>query len=302
MLSLALPKGSSLEQRTLGLFAAAGLQVTRPSERAYRGTITYGGPIRVAFFKPREIPLVVAAGVFDAGLTGADWIEETGAKVESVVSFTYSKTTDSPWRVVLAVPADDAARTVQDLGPGTRIATEYPTIARRFLQDEGIQAEVVHSYGATEAKIPELADAIVDVVETGSSLHHNGLRIITTIRTCAPWLIASPEAWCDADRLRRIQGMARLLDAAHAQSAQALLTVRVPTHCLDRVVRSMPERSWRVGADLHHTDLVIVQGLAQRAGLPDVIDRLLGAGAIEVTQTDGGMTTPAFPSDTHVRA
>ncbi|MFD8921635.1 ATP phosphoribosyltransferase [Streptomyces sp. NPDC059569] len=295
MLSLALPKGSSLERRTLGLFAAAGLEVTRPSERTYRGTIAYNGPIRVAFFKPREIPLVVADGSFDAGLTGADWVEETEAKVESVVSFNYSKTTDSPWRVVLAVPAQHAARTVRDLGQGTRVATEYPTIARRFLQDAGIHADVVHSYGATEAKIPELADAIVDVVETGSTLDHNGLRIIETIRTCTPWFIASPQAWCDAGRQRRIQGMARLLDAAHTRSTNALLTVRVPAHCLERVARSMPERSWRIGAGLHGTDLVVVQGLAQRAGLPDTIDRLLEAGALDVTQTDGGMTTSALP-------
>ncbi|MFK0257428.1 ATP phosphoribosyltransferase [Streptomyces sp. NPDC090445] len=294
MLSLALPKGSSLERRTLDLFAAAGLDVTRPSEGAYRGTIAYGGPVRIAFFKPREIPLVVAAGTFDAGLTGADWIEETGAKVESVVSFTYSKATDAPWRVVLAVPDQHAAQTVQDLGHGTRIATEYPSITRRFLQDAGIRADVVHSYGATEAKIPELADAIVDVVDTGSSLDHNGLRIITTIRTCTPWLIASPQAWRDVDRQRRIQGMARLLDAAQARSANALLTVRVPAHCLHRVARSMPERSWRVGVGLHDTDLVVVQGLAQRAGLPDIIDHLLEAGALDVTQTDGGMTTAAL--------
>ncbi|MGW0610091.1 hypothetical protein [Streptomyces sp. NPDC002788] len=102
MLSLALPKGSSLERRTLSLLAAAGLEVTRPSERAYRGTIAYGGPIRVFFFKPREIPLVVADGAFDAGLTGADWVEETEAKVESVVPFTYSRPRTRPggwcWR------------------------------------------------------------------------------------------------------------------------------------------------------------------------------------------------------------
>ncbi|MGW0610090.1 hypothetical protein [Streptomyces sp. NPDC002788] len=175
------------------------------------------------------------------------------------------------------------------------MATECPTIARRFLKDAGIHAEVVHSYGATEAKIPELADAIVDVVETGSSLDHNGLRIIETIRTCTPWLIAGPQAWCDAGRRRRIQGMARLLDAAHARSTSALLTVRVPAHCLDRVARSIPERSWRVGAGLHGTDLVVDQGLAQRAGLPDTIDRLLEAGALDVTRTDGGMTVSSLP-------
>ncbi|MFC9238435.1 ATP phosphoribosyltransferase [Streptomyces decoyicus] len=295
MLSIALPKGSSLEQRTLRLFTAAGLEVSRTSERAYRGTIAYDGPLKVAFFKPREIPTVVEDGTFDVGLTGADWIEETGAKVEHVVSFTYSKTTDLPWRVVLAVPVHHAAQTVQDLDPGTRVATEYPNISHRFLHEAGIHAELVPSYGATEGKIPELADAIVDVVETGSALDHNGLRIIETIRTCTPQLIASPRAWSDAARQRTVQGMARLLYAAHHRAADVLLTVRVPARHLDRVVRSMPERAWSVGTGLRDPSLVVVQGLAVRDGLAETIDGLLAAGAADVVETEAGVFAPMLP-------
>lgn len=295
MLSVALPKGSSLEQRTLKLFAAAGLEVRRTSERACRGTIEYGGPLRVTFFKPREIPSVVEDGAYDVGLTGADWIEETGAKVEHVMSFTYSKTTDRPWRVVLAVPVHDRARTVRDLGHGTRIATEYPHISERFLREAGIHAELVPSYGATEGKVPELADAIVDVVETGSALDHNGLRIIETIRTCTPQLIAAPQTWGDAAGQRRIQGIARLLDAAHQGPTDVLLTVRVPAQNLDRVAHAMPERSWRAGAGLRDERLVVVQGLAAREGLPERIDSLLAAGAIEVAESDAGKITSALP-------
>lgn len=295
MVSLALPKGSSLERRTLDLFAAAGLEVRRASDRSYRADIEYGGRIQVAFYKPREIPLVVESGAFDFGLTGADWIEETGAKVEPVEAFTYSKTTDRPWRVVLAVPVGHPAESAGDLRPGVRVATEYPNIGRQFFQSVGLPAEMVHSYGATEAKIPELADAIIDVVETGSSLGQNNLRIIDTLRTCTPTLIAGQKAWCDMAKRTRIQKVARLLDSVHAGAARVLLTVRAPSRTLPRVTSSMPERSWRVGTDLADGDLVVVQGLAVRQTLAETIDGILAAGAVDVMESPVGKVVTSRP-------
>lgn len=219
MLSLALPKGSSLERRTLDLFAEAGLEVRRPCERVYRAVIDHDDPIKTVFYKPREIPQVVEAGIFDFGLTGADWIEETSAKVETVTSFSYSKASDNPWLVVLAVSDENTARTVADLPGGVRVATEYVNIGRRYFEDIGLRAEMVRSYGVTEAKIPELAEAIIDVVETGSALRQNGLRAIATVRTCVPQLIASPAAWRDATKRQRIRSVAQMLNAAHAARA-----------------------------------------------------------------------------------
>ncbi|GAA3229161.1 ATP phosphoribosyltransferase [Nonomuraea helvata] len=295
MISLALPRGSSLEKRTLDLFARAGLRIQRPSDHSYRGTITYGDTGQVSFYKPREIPLVVESGLFDAGLTGADWIEDCAAKVEIVESFTYAKVTDSPWRLVLAVPEEHPASSVADLGPGTRVASEYLNVARRFFRDAGTRVELVPSYGATEAKIPELADAVIDVVETGASLRNNGLRILETIRTCTPQVIASPAAWADAGKRDRIRGIARLLVAASRGPLRILLTVRAPRHRLGEVRPHLPAGSWRAGVDLADDDLLVLQGLALREGLPEMIDGLLRAGAIDVIESEVGKVVEVGP-------
>lgn len=288
MISLALPTGS-LERRALELFAAAGLDVRRSSERSYRGTIEYAGTTRVAFYKPREIPLVVQNGSFDMGLTGADWIEETGADIEVVESFDYSRNTEKPWRLVLAVPADHPATSVADLADGVRVATEYPNIGRRFFQDAGRRAEVVVSYGATEAKIPELADVMVDVVETGHSLQQNNLRVIETIRTCGAQLIANPAAYADEERSTVIRKVARLLRGAWTGPANVLLTVRAPADRLPEVTLAMPGRSWRAGAELVDENMVVLQGVLSSRDVPETVDVLLSAGAVNVTETGIGL-------------
>lgn len=288
MISLALPKGS-LERRALELFATAGLPVRRRSERSYRGTIDYAGVDRVAFYKPREIPAVVGDGSFALGLTGADWVEESGAEVEVVESFDYSRNSERPWRLVLAVPAGHPATSVADLDDGVRVATEYPNIGRRFLQSAGRRAEVVVSYGATEAKIPELADAMMDVVETGHSLRQNDLRIIETVRTCGVQLIADPAAWADRGRRAVIQSIALLLRAAWAGPAHVLLTVRAPAGRLPEVVPAMPGESWRAGSDLVDENMVVLQGVLPRRDVPETIDVLLSAGAVDVTESGIGI-------------
>jgi ATP phosphoribosyltransferase len=214
MLSLALPKGSSLERRTLDLFAKAGLEIQRPNDKVYRAVIDHEDPIKAVFYKPREIPRVVESGIFDFGLTGTDWIEEAAAKVETVTTFSYSKNSDMPWRVVLAVPDEDAARMADDLPSGVRVATEYVNIGRRYFEEVGLRAEMVQSFGVTEAKIPELAEAIIDVVETGTALRQNGLRPIATVRVCFPQLIASPSALRDATKRQNIRNIAQMLEAA----------------------------------------------------------------------------------------
>ncbi|MHC3470906.1 ATP phosphoribosyltransferase [Streptomyces sp. 7R007] len=286
MLSLALPKGSSLEGRTLELFAAAGLEIRRTSPHTYRGSIEYGGTIRVAFYKPREIPLVVESGSFDLGLTGADWIEEMGAKVETLQSFTYAKLTDAPWRIVIAVPAEHPARHAEELAAGTRVASEYVNIGRDFFQDIGVRVQMVRSFGATEAKIPELADAVIDVVETGDSLRRNGLRILQTIRTCTPQVIACPQSLADETTRERIRSLVHRLSAAGPGKSRVLITTRVRVDMLPAVTPLMPVGSWRAGVDLADADIVVLQGLAPRSELLAVTDAILQAGALEVTESD----------------
>ncbi|GLW22596.1 ATP phosphoribosyltransferase [Microbispora triticiradicis] len=288
MISLALPKGS-LERRALQLFEAAGLRVRRSSESSYRGTIDYGNMTRVAFYKPREIPSLIESGSFDLGLTGADWVEESGAKVEVVEAFDYSRHSEKPWRLVLAVPTDHAATCVTDLVDGVRVATEYPNTSRRFLEAAGRRAEVVVSYGVTEAKIPELADAMVDVVETGHSLRQNNLRVIETIKTCGAQLIANPVAYEDKGKRDVIRNVARLLRAAWVGPAHVLLTVRVPAERLPEAALAMPADSWRAGSSLADENTVVLQGVLQKRDVPATIGALLSAGALDVTESGVGM-------------
>jgi ATP phosphoribosyltransferase len=288
MISLALPKGS-LERRALELLATAGLPVRRASERSYRGTIDYAGVAHVAFYKPREIPPVIESGTFDLGLTGADWVEESEVKVEVVESFDYSRNTERPWRLVLAVPADHPATGVRDLGDGVRVATEYPNIGRRYFQAAGQRAEVVVSYGATEAKIPELADVLMDVTETGHSLRQNNLRIIETVRTCGAQLIANPAACADKGKRDVIRNVALLLRAAWIGPSHVLLTVRAPAERLPQVVPAMPGQSWRAGSDLADENMVVLQGVLPKRDVPKTIEVLLSAGAVDVAESGIGI-------------
>ncbi|OLR92239.1 ATP phosphoribosyltransferase [Actinokineospora bangkokensis] len=281
MVTLALPTGS-LTEPTLRLFDAAGLAVRRVSARSLRATIAFPGVRQVVFCKPREIPGFVADGVFDLGLTGSDWIEETGAKVEPVRDFNYSKATEAGWGVVLAVPVDHPATTIAQLPPGTRIATEYPTLAGNHFQRLGLEVTVVHSHGSTEAKVPDLADAVLEVVETGTSLRHNGLRELATVRRCVPRLIANPQAWGDPRRRAAIDRLSALLGAATAAAEHTLLTVLTPADRWDAVRDLLPARWWRLGGQ---EGVVVAQAPYPLVGLAEAITALVDAGAVQVVET-----------------
>ncbi len=199
MLTLVLPKGS-LEKATLDLFAEADLAVSRSSSVDYRATIDDPRVDDVRILRPQEIPLYVADGLFDLGITGRDWIEERGSAVTSLGTLQYSKATANPIRVVLAVPSESPVTSVADLaktatGPGgaLRVSTEYPELTGRYLESHGVKAEVSLSYGATEAKVPDIADCVVEITETGRALRAAGLRIVETLLVSHTELIANPD-------------------------------------------------------------------------------------------------------------
>src|SRR3954447_9497393 len=173
VLSLVLPKGS-LERATFELFDAADLTVRRGSDRDYRASVDDPRIDRVRVLRPQEIPTYLEQGLFDLGITGRDWIIETDSDVVSLGELQYSKATSNPVRVIMAVPNDAPWKSVSDLPEGVRISTEFPALTERFLARHGVKARVVPSYGATEAKVPDIVDAIVDLTETGSSLRKNG--------------------------------------------------------------------------------------------------------------------------------
>ena len=213
MLSLVLPKGS-LEKATLDLFDAADLTVRRASDRDYHASIDDPRIERVRFLRPQEIPSYLERGLFDIGITGRDWITETQADVTSLGELQYSKATSNPVRVVLAVPDAASWQSVSDLPDGVRISTEFPSLTERYLAEHGVKAMIVPSYGATEAKVPDIVDAIVDLTETGSSLRKNGLRILETILTSYTELVACGAAYADEEKRAAMEDIALLLRGA----------------------------------------------------------------------------------------
>ncbi len=184
MLKLVIPKGS-LEEQTLRLFEAADLQVRRASSRDYHGTIDDDRIERVSVLRPQEIPVYVAEGLFDLGITGQDWVAETDGRRRGAchASATRRPGPGHGTRIVLAVPNEHPAERADEMPPGSRISTEFVRLTERHFGDLGIPVKVAWSYGATEAKVPEIVDAIVDVTETGSTLRAHGMKIIATLLT-----------------------------------------------------------------------------------------------------------------------
>jgi ATP phosphoribosyltransferase len=240
VLRLVLPKGS-LEQQTLRLFEEADLRVRRGSDRDYHGTIEDERIDRVSLLRPQEIPLYVQDGLFDLGITGQDWIAETDAAVEVLTSLTYAKSgTGHGTGVVLAVPADHPANSAKEMPTGSRISTEFVNLTKRYFDDLGIDVRVVWSFGATEAKVPEIVDAIVDVTETGSTLRAHGMKIIETLMTSEPVLVANRDAADDAAKRRAMNDVTTLLLGAIRAEGRVLIKMNVGEADLDAVVDAVP--------------------------------------------------------------
>ena len=211
MLKFVVPKGS-LEEQTLRLLEQADLRVRRGSSRDYHGRIDDERIERVSLLRPQEIPRYVEEGFFDLGITGRDWVEETDATVDVLASLEYAKGgVGFGVKIVLAVPQSDPAEQAADLPNGTRISTEYPNLVRRYFERLGTEVRVFESYGATEAKVPEIVDATVDVSETGGTLRAHGMKIIETLLESEVLLIANPVAAVDAEKRRAMDDVTTLL-------------------------------------------------------------------------------------------
>lgn len=235
-----IPKGS-LEEQTLRLFEAADLQVRRGSTRDYHGTIDDDRIDRVSLLRPQEIPTYIADGLFDLGITGRDWIQETGADVEVLASLEYAKTgTGRGVRVVLAVPNDHPANSAKELPAGSRISTEYVNLTRRFFEDLGIDVHVVWSYGATEAKVPEIVDAIVDVTETGSTLRAHGMKVVETLLESEVLLIANHASAAEPAKRQAMDDVSTLLLGALRAEGRVLIKLNVADERLKELLEFVP--------------------------------------------------------------
>lgn len=283
MLSLVLPKGS-LESATLTLFDAADLSVLRGSDRDYHAAIDDPRIDRVRFLRPQEIPTYLEQGLFDLGITGRDWIAETGADVVSLGELEYSKATSSPVRIVLAVPADHPAERGEDLPEGVRVSTEYPSLTRRYFDEIGVKARIVPSYGATEAKVPDIVDAIVDVTETGSSLRKHGLKVIHTLLTSRTELVANRTSYDDVGKRQAMQDIALLLQGAVRARGLVLVKLNVADEQLDAVLTVMPSMSSPTVTPLASGGMHAVESVVPKRGINELMPALRTAGARDILE------------------
>ncbi|MBU6317905.1 MAG: ATP phosphoribosyltransferase, partial [Acidobacteria bacterium] len=239
MLKLVLPKGS-LEKATLDLFEGADLSVVRSSSVDYKASIDDPRIAEVRILRPQEIPRYVGEGLFDIGITGRDWVEETAANVVSLGELKYSKATSLPIRVVVAVAGDAAVERVEDLPHGLRVSTEYPELTRRYFESKGITADIRLSYGASEAKIPDIADCIVDITETGRALRAAGLRIIDTMLISYTEVVANPAAYADPAKRHAMQQLMTLLNGTLEARGKVLVKLNVAADQLAAVLALLP--------------------------------------------------------------
>jgi ATP phosphoribosyltransferase len=283
LLSLVLPKGS-LERATLDLFDAADLTVRRSSDRDYHASIDDPRIERVRFLRPQEIPSYIERGLFDLGITGRDWITETGAEVASLGELHYSKATSQPVRVVLAVPQGSPWQSVTDLPEGVRISTELPSLTSQYLAEHGVKAMVIPSHGATEAKVPDIVDAIVDLTETGSSLRRNGLRVIDTLLISHTELVANTAAYADTAKRAAMEDIALLLAGAIRARGSVLLKLNVPSAQLAAVSEMLPAMSSPTVTALARGDMNAVETVVPKRGVNTLIPALKAAGARDILE------------------
>lgn len=282
MLRLVLPKGS-LEKATLELFEAADLTVVRSSSVDYRASIDDPRIVEVRILRPQEIPVYVAEGLFDLGITGRDWVEETNSTVHSLGELKYSKATTNPVRVVVAVDGDSPAQRVEDLQNGVRVTSEYPEMTKRFFAQKGISADVRLSYGASEAKIPDIADCVVDITETGRALKAAGLRIIDTILTSYTELIANKESWADPAKRHAMEQLHTLLIGTLEARGQVLVKLNVSEANYERVLAVLPSAKSPTVSRLASGDYA-VESVVQKRTINTVIPALKDAGASDILE------------------
>jgi ATP phosphoribosyltransferase len=283
MLKLVIPKGS-LEEQTLRLFEAADLRVRRGSVRDYHGTVDDDRIERVSILRPQEIPLYVQDGLFDLGITGQDWIAETEADVEVLTTLSYARSgTGHGTQVVLAVPNEHPATNAKEIPAGTRISTEFLKLTERYFEELGIPVKVVWSYGATEAKVPEIVDAIVDVTETGHTLRAHGMRIVETLLTSEPVLIANREALADATKRAAVEDVRTLLLGALRAEGMVLIKLNVTEDRLQDVLAVVPSMKAPTVSQLSEGGYAI-ETVVEKRGVNRLIPELKGAGATDILE------------------
>jgi ATP phosphoribosyltransferase len=274
-LTIGLPSGSLMEP-TIALFAKAGYAISG-SSRSYRPSVD-DPELRIRLLRAQEISRYIEHGYLDCGITGHDWVQENESHLEEVVKLPYSKATSNPTRWVLVVPEDSPVKSVQDL-EGKRVATEAVGITRRFFERAGVKVEVEFSWGATEVKVPDLVDAIVDITETGSSLRANKLRIVDTLMESYPALYANTSAWADEWKQSKIKNLALLLKAALAARDLVGLKMNLPEKSLKKLLEALPALRNPTVSPLAQPEWVAIETVIEEKVVREIIPSLKTLGA-----------------------
>lgn len=274
-LKLGLPKGS-LQESTFHLFAKAGYKISSTS-RSYFPNID-DPEMKAMLIRAQEMSRYVEDGTLDVGLTGRDWVMENGSQVQEVAELIYAKAGLRPVRWVLAAPANSPIKSVKDL-EGKKIATELVNVSKQYLKKNGVNAHVEFSWGATEAKPPELADAIIEVTESGSSLRANNLVILETLMESNTLVIANKAAWGDPWKKKKIEDMVLLLKGALAAEEKVGLKMNVRRKDLDKVLKVLPSMNSPTVSDLQDKDWVDVDTIVDEKTVRTIVPKLKDAGA-----------------------
>jgi len=283
MLRLVVPKGS-LEKSTFQLFSDADLAITRDSSVNYKATIDDPRIAEVRILRPQEIPRYVADGLFDLGIAGRDWIEETASDVVSLGELMYSKVSARPVRIVLCVAVDSKWKSAKDLPNGVRVATEYVGLTQRFLSAKGVEANVQHSHGATEAKVPDIVDAVVELTETGSALRAAGLKIIDELLVSHTELMANKEAYADPDKAHAMDQILTLLQGTLEARGKVLVKLNVSADELDAVIAKLPSMKSPTVSKLFGDDAYAVETVVPKNVINTLIPELKDAGATDIIE------------------
>jgi ATP phosphoribosyltransferase len=283
VLRLVLPKGS-LEKATLELFEAADLPVIRSSSVDYKASVDDPRIAEVRILRPQEIPSYVAEGLFDIGITGRDWVEETASDVVSLGELKYSKATALPIKVVVAVAGDSPAQRVEDLPHGLRVSTEYPELTKRYFAERGIDADIRLSYGASEAKIPDIADCIVDITETGRALRAAGLRIIDEIMQSYTEVVANRAAVADPAKRHAMDQLMTLLNGTLDARGKVLVKLNVGGDSLPGVLALLPSLKSPTVSELAGDGGFAVETVVAKNQINRLIPALKDAGATGILE------------------
>jgi ATP phosphoribosyltransferase len=284
MLSLAIPKGS-LEEQTLLLFRQAGLEV-RVGFRDYNPSIADPRISKVKILRPQEIPKYVEEGYFDLGISGWDWVNESGADVEVIADMPYSKQGSGIVRMVIAVPEDSEIERPEDIKPNSRVTTEFPNLTKKYFEELGIPVQIYYSYGASEAKVPELMDVVIDLTETGTTLRKNRLKIIGTILESSTKLLANKEAWQDPEKRKAIEEIRTLLLGVIEARGKVLLSMNVPEEKLEDVIAILPAMKNPTVSKLYNAGYYAVETVVPKKDVNILIPKLKDTGAEDILEID----------------